>query len=46
MPRGSIEGAIKFGNAWAIPENAEKPKDDRIKNGKYIKKSGVTFCVI
>lgn len=35
---GRIEGAIKFGNTWAIPVNAEKPKDDRIKTGKYIKK--------
>lgn len=35
---GRIEGAVKFGNTWAIPENAEKPKDERIKTGKYIKK--------
>lgn len=35
---GGIEGAIKFGNAWAILENAEKPKDERIKTGKYIKR--------
>lgn len=34
---GRIEGAIKFGNTWAIPEEAEKPKDERIKSGKYIK---------
>ncbi|WP_235900839.1 DNA-binding protein [Inconstantimicrobium porci] len=30
-------GIVKFGNTWAIPENAEKPKDERIKTGKYIK---------
>lgn len=35
---GRIEGAVKFGNSWAIPENAQKPKDERIKTGKYIKK--------
>lgn len=35
---GRIEGAVKFGNTWAIPEDAEKPKDERIKSGKYIKK--------
>ena len=35
---GRIKGAIKFGNTWAIPENAEKPKDGRIKTGKYAKK--------
>lgn len=34
---GRIEGAVKFGNTWAIPETAEKPKDERIKSGKYIK---------
>ena len=22
---GRIEGAVKFGTTWAIPENAEKP---------------------
>lgn len=32
-----IDGAIKFGNAWAIPKDAEKPQDERIKTGKYIK---------
>ena len=35
---GRIEGAEKFGSVWAIPENAEKPKDDRIKTGKYRKR--------
>ena len=34
---GRIEGAVKFGNTWAIPEDAEKPKDERVKSGKYIK---------
>lgn len=34
---GRIEGAVKFGNTWAIPEDAEKPKDGRIKSGKYVK---------
>lgn len=33
---GRIEGAVKFGNTWAIPEDAEKPRDERIKSGKYI----------
>lgn len=36
---GRIEGAEKFGNAWAIPEDAEKPSDGRIKSGKYIKET-------
>lgn len=34
---GRIDGAVKFGNTWAIPESAEKPRDERIKSGKYIK---------
>ena len=33
---GRIPGAVKFGTTWAIPEDAEKPKDARIKTGKYI----------
>lgn len=36
--QGRIEGAVKFGTTWAIPVDAEKPKDERIKTGKYIKK--------
>lgn len=32
-----ILGALKFGREWAIPKNAEKPSDGRIKSGKYIK---------
>ena len=31
-----IPGASKFGNAWAIPENAEKPVDGRITTGEYV----------
>ena len=34
---GRIEGASKVGNVWVIPSDAEKPKDQRIKSGKYIK---------
>jgi hypothetical protein len=34
-----IPGCIKFGIAWAIPADAEKPSDMRIKSGKYIKNS-------
>lgn len=35
---GRIPGATKIGSYWAIPANAEKPKDERIKTGRYIKK--------
>lgn len=34
---GRIDGAVKFGNTWAIPEDADKPADARISSGKYIK---------
>ena len=36
---GKIDGAMKFGNAWAIPKNVMKPEDGRVKSGKYIKKN-------
>ena len=35
--QGRIPGAYKIGSSWAIPSNAEKPADARIKSGKYIK---------
>ncbi|WP_430885142.1 DNA-binding protein [Fusibacter sp. JL216-2] len=34
---GRIEGAIKHASVWAIPQDAQKPKDERIVSGKYIK---------
>lgn len=34
-----IQGTMRIGSVWAIPENAEKPKDARIKSGRYIKHS-------
>ena len=34
---GLVPGVIKFGREWAIPNNAEKPLDKRVKSGKYIK---------
>ena len=36
--QGRIIGAQKAGANWIILENAEKPPDARIKNGKYVKK--------
>lgn len=32
---GRIDGTVKFGKSWAIPMDAEKPKDNRVKSGKY-----------
>lgn len=34
---GRIQGAVKVGKSWRIPDDAEKPKDGRIKSGTYIK---------
>ncbi len=34
---GRIPGAFKMGAYWSIPEDAEKPKDERIRSGKYMK---------
>lgn len=34
---GRIPGATKIGSYWAVPEDAEKTKDNRIKSGKYRK---------
>ena len=34
---GRLPGAMKVGSYWAIPIDAKKPKDERIKSGKYMK---------
>ena len=39
---GRIPGAMKIGSYWAIPEDAERPKDARIKNGNYVKSASKT----
>ena len=33
---GRIEGAFKFGTAWAIPDKAPRPKDGRYKTGEWV----------
>ena len=38
--QGRIPGAMKIGSYWAVPDYAEKPTDERIRSGKYIKKKG------
>lgn len=35
--RGRIPGAVKQGRSWMIPTTAEKPADQRIKSGAYIR---------
>lgn len=35
--QGRISGVSRLGTVWAIPIDAEKPADARIKSGKYIK---------
>lgn len=32
-----IPGIKKFGHSWAIPVDAIKPVDGRVKSGKYLK---------
>ncbi len=32
-----VPGVMKFGREWAIPKDAEKPTDLRVKSGKYVK---------
>ena len=32
-----IPEAVRIGYSWAIPKDAEKPTDARVKNGKYKK---------
>lgn len=34
---GRIDGAMKVGLTWVIPADAEKPDDQCVKSGKYIK---------
>jgi len=34
---GRIPGAYKKNAYWVIPEDAIKPKDERIRSGRYIK---------
>lgn len=34
---GKIPGAIKSGRSWLIPAGAEKPVDNRIKTGAYVR---------
>lgn len=36
---GKIPGAIKSGKSWLIPEDAVRPKDNRISSGKYKKQN-------
>lgn len=31
------ETTMKYASVWAIPKDVEKPKDERIVTGKYIK---------
>ena len=33
--QGKIPGASKFGGVWAVPCDAKRPKDGRVKTGKY-----------
>ncbi len=32
-----ISGVTRLGKVWVIPKEAEKPKDARVRSGKYLK---------
>ena len=36
---GKIDGAIKVGRVWQIPDGANRPVDGRIKSSKYVRES-------
>ncbi len=33
--QGKIDGAVRFGRAWAVPQDAVRPEDGRVITGKY-----------
>lgn len=37
LSQDRIPGAVRVGKTWVLPADAEKPKDERFKSGKYIK---------
>lgn len=37
--KGKIDGAVKVGRMWQIPDDAKKPIDGRVSSGKYVKKA-------
>ena len=37
-----VPGAFRVGNTWAIPADSEKPRDERVKNGKYVRSTKST----
>ena len=37
--KGKIDGAVKEGRSWLIPDDARKPADGRVSYRKYIKRS-------
>lgn len=34
---GRIPGAMRIASTWAAPVDTQKPKDAKIKSGKYVK---------
>lgn len=37
--KGRIAGAVKLGRDWVIPADAPYPADNRVKSGRYLRKS-------
>ena len=42
---GRVSGAIRIDYSWAIPEDADKPEDARVKTGKYAKQKKISNCL-
>lgn len=36
---GKIDGAVKVGKSWQVPDDAQKPADKRVTSGRYTKKA-------
>lgn len=34
---GRVPGAMRIASTWAVPADVAKPKDGRIKSGRYVK---------
>ena len=35
---GKISGVYKIGAAWVMPDDTQKPPDERLRGGKYVDK--------
>ncbi len=43
---GVIKDAVRFGRAWMLPENTQRPPDGRTRDGKHIRKAVTTGFLV